>query len=44
MLSKVTLNHKTIDLTSFYSKRLLKTHLKSKFPEHKYKFGILLNT
>jgi hypothetical protein len=44
MLSKVTLNHKTVVFNSFYLKQLLKTYLKSKFLEHRYKFGILLNT
>jgi hypothetical protein len=44
MLSKVTLNHKIVELNSFSLKQLLKTYLKSKFPVHRYKFGILLNT
>jgi hypothetical protein len=44
MLSKVTLIHKTVELNSFFLKQLLKTYLKSKFSEHRYKFDILLNT
>jgi hypothetical protein len=35
MLSKVTLNHKTVDLNLFCFKTIIKAHLKSKFSGYK---------
>jgi len=42
MLSKVTLNHKMVELNSFSSKQLLETYLKSKFPKYKYTIAFFL--
>jgi hypothetical protein len=40
MLSKVTINLKTVELNLFSSKRLLKRTWNLNFPDTKYKFGI----